>query len=291
MKPVAFDYHAPATVAEALDTLAWLGYGGKILAGGQSLIPAMNFRMAQPAALVDLNNCSELFFIKPGTDGGLLIGAMTRDTRVEFDPLVKERAPAVVEAMPYIGHAQIRNRGTFGGNLAHADPAGQLPGVSVALEARMHVRSKKDERWVNADDFFVGPFQTVLEPDEMLYEVAIPPLKKGSGSCYQQVSRQKGAQAQVGVAARVTLDDRKRCSDARLVMLCVGEKPLLAREATKLLIGQEPSQKLFAEVAEVASTKDIDPGTDIHATVEYRRHAARVLVMRTLTEAFARVAR
>lgn len=165
MKPAPFDYFAPASTEESLSHLAQLGYDAKVLAGGQSLIPAMNFRLAQPAALVDLNRIDELFYIRPTDDGGLAIGAMTRDSDVERSPLVAARAPLVHAAMPYVAHPQIRSRGTFGGSLAHADPAAELPAVTVALGARYRVRSSTRERWIAAEDFFTGPFATQLGPD------------------------------------------------------------------------------------------------------------------------------
>lgn len=288
MKPAPFEFYAPAGVEEALDTLAQLGYGGKLLAGGQSLIPAMNFRLATPAALVDLNNIPELSFIRRGEDGGVVIGAMTRDSQVEFDALVAQTAPMVIEAMPSVAHPQIRNRGTFGGNIAHADPTAQLPAVVIALKGRMHVQKKAAERWVAAEEFFVGPFASVLEPEELLYEVALPPLPARCGTSYKQVARQKGAQALVGVASLVTLDERNRCEEARIALLSVGETPLLANQANSSLIGQEPTREAIRAAAETASTADIDPGGDIHCTAEFRRHLVRVLVQGSLTEAFDR---
>lgn len=289
MKPAPFEYYAPTSVVEALEILAQLGYDGKILAGGQSLVPAMNFRMAQPAALVDLNNIAELFYVRPAADGGLLIGTMTRDSVVDRDPLVRERFPLINEVMPHIGHVQIRNRGTFGGALAHADPAGQLPMLSLALNARCHIRSQKGERWVPATEFYLGPFTPAVEPDEMLVEVALPPLAPHSGWSYQQMARQHGAQALVGVAVVVTLDERQRCQAARIALLSVGETPFLATRAMALLQGQAPTAEAIRAAAEQVAT-EIDPGTDIHATAEYRRHVAAVLTRRALTIAFERAA-
>ena len=164
MKPAQFDYYAPASVEEALDTLAELGYDGKVLAGGQSLIAAMNFRMARPAALVDLNNIPELFYIKPTADGGLSIGTMTRVWTVEHDPEVIKRFPLIPEVAHFIGHGQIRRRGSFGGAIAHADPSGQLPGISMVMNAKCLIRGKgKEDRWVDAKDLIIGPFMTVIE--------------------------------------------------------------------------------------------------------------------------------
>jgi carbon-monoxide dehydrogenase medium subunit len=288
MKPAPFDYYAPATVAEALQTLNDLGYSGKVLAGGQSLIPAMNFRMAQPQSLVDVTNLKELDFIRLDADGSLRIGAITRDTVVENHPLVKERASLICEAMPHIAHPAIRNRGTFGGAMAHADPAGQLPCVSLALGMRFLIRSVNGERWVDADDFYQGPFTTVIDINELLAEVAIPAPLPNSGTCYRQVSRQQGSQVQVGVAVSVGLDDRGLCKDAKIAVLGVAERTLLAKEAARQLIGKPPSQEAIHAASTVVSTREIDPGTDIHATQEYREHVTMVLTQRALTEAFNR---
>ncbi len=286
MKPAPFDYYAPTSVEEAMERLAQLGYDGKILAGGQSLIPAMNFRLAQPAALIDLNNIAELFYVRPDNNA-VVIGAMTRDSVVEHDPLVAERAPMVREAMYHVAHPQIRNRGTFGGAIAHADPAGQLPAVVVALNGRLRIRSKAGERWTPADEFFVGLFTTTLAPDEMLVEIALPPMPPRSGWSYKQVARQSGAGALVGVAAVVTLDANKLCQQARVVYLSVGEKPTLAQKATKALVGQSPTAQDIHAAAEMAQS-DVDPGSDIHASADYRRHLVGVLTRQALTEAFNR---
>jgi aerobic carbon-monoxide dehydrogenase medium subunit len=288
MKPAEFDYYAPASIDEALDLMAKLGYDVKVLAGGQSLVPSMNFRLAQPAALVDLNRIPELSYIKSSEDGGLVIGAMTRDSQVEHDPLVAQRFPVIVEAFHFVGHPQIRNRGTFGGAIAHADPTAQIPAVLLALNGRCHVRSKTADRWVPAEEFFVGPFTSVMNPDELLVEVAIPPIGPRSGTSYQQMARQAGAQALVGVVAFVSLDENKRCKEARLALLSVGMTPLLAKEAARLLIGKEPTQAVIQAAAETAAGKEIDPGSDIHCSVEFRRHLARTLTARALQIAFDR---
>lgn len=292
MKPAPFEYYAPTTVDEALAHLAEHGYEAKPLAGGQSLIPTMNFRLAQPAVLVDLNNISELFYIRPEDDGGLRIGAMTRQSQVEHDPLVAERAPLLHETMPHIAHPQIRNRGTIGGTLAHADPAAELPAVSLALNARFRLRSPAGERWVSADDFFVGFFTTALEPGELLVEIALPPMPHSrngrSGWSFQEIARRHGDYALVGVAALVTLDDRDRCQQARLVFLSVGEGPVEAHQAAEVLKGQRPTPEAIRAASETAANADIDPGSDIHASAEFRRHLAKVLARRALTQAFQR---
>jgi carbon-monoxide dehydrogenase medium subunit len=288
MKPANFDYYAPANLAEALKNLADLGYGGKVLAGGQSLIPAMNFRMAQPQALVDINNLKELDFIRLAPNGELRIGTLTRDSDVENSPMVKERASLICEAMPHIAHPAIRNRGTFGGAMAHADPAGQLPCVSVALEMRFLVQKSGGERWVSAEEFYMGPFTTTIEPDELLVEVAIPAPLPRSGTCYQQVSRQQGSQVQVGAAVMVALDERGNCTKANIALLGVGEKALMAVEAAKHLVGKVPSEAAIRAAGDTAAAREIDPGSDIHATEAYRRHVTSVLTQRALAQAFSR---
>ncbi len=290
MKPIPFEYYAPSSVAEALDTIAELGYSGKILAGGQSLIPSMNFRVARPGALVDLNNIPELAYIRPNGDGSVAIGTMTRDSKVEHDAEIKRRFPLIAEVMTYIAHPQIRNRGTFGGAIAHADPAAQLPAISLLMNADLKLLKKGGERWVQAEDFFLGPFMTVLEPDEMLAEVVLKPLPARTGSSYKQVSRQRGGYAQVAVASAATLDEAGRCKQVRMVLISVGDTPILSKEVSRILVGQKPGQEAFEAVAEAVAKGEIDPGTDVHATADYRRHLTRVLVVRSLTEAFQRAA-
>jgi len=288
MKPAPFEYYAPTTVEEALVNLAEYGYEAKPLAGGQSLIPMMNFRLAQPSVIVDLNNISELFYIRPDDNGGLLLGAMTRQSQVEHDPLVAERAPLVHEVVPQIAYPQIRSRGTFGGSLAHADPSAELVAINIALNARLRLRSQAGERWVPADEFFVGLFTTVLEPDELLVEIALPPMPPRSGWSFLQITRRHHDFCIGGVAVLVTLDAKDQCEQARLVFLSVGDGPVNARQAAEMLKGQAPTPELICAAAEKAANDEIDPGSDIHASAEYRRHLAKVLACRTLTQAFER---
>ena len=288
MKPAPFEYYAPKTTEEALQNLTDLGYSGKVLAGGQSLIPAMNFRMARPSALVDLNNVAELAYIKPTADGGIAIGTMTRDNVVEQDPIVKQRMPIVAETMGYIAHPQIRARGTFGGAIAHADPAAQLPALSLALNAKLLVKRKGAERWVTAEEFIVGPFMTVLEPEDMLAEVVLPPLAPRTAGSYKQVSRQRGGYAQAATISVVSLDDRNRVKDVRCVLFSVGETPILSKYAAKVLVGNEATEAAIADVATYVAKNECDPGSDLHGTTEYRRQLVEVLVRRALTEAVLR---
>jgi CO/xanthine dehydrogenase FAD-binding subunit len=288
MKPAPFDYIAPDSLEAALDALAEHGGDAKILAGGQSLIPVMNFRLAQPAILIDLNKISELAFLRRGEDGGLSIGAMTRQRRLERDPLVAEAAPLLREAVPWIAHPQIRNRGTLGGSLSHADPAAELPAIAVALRARLRLRKAGGDRWVEAGDFFAGLFTTALEPDEILVEIAIPPLAPRTGWAFLEEARRHGDYAQVGVAALVTLGDDGRCREARLVYLSVGDAPVEAREAGRLLAGQEITPAAIEAAAEKAARDEMRPRGDVHASPEFKRHLARVLTGRALRRAAER---
>lgn len=294
MKPAPFKYYAPSTVDEALVRLAEHGWDAKVLAGGQSLIPMMNFRLAQPAVLVDLNGVSELFYIQPGGNGGLKIGAMARQRQVELDPRVAERAPMLHQALPRVAHPQIRSRGTLGGSIAHADPSAELVALSVALDSRFRLRSKqRGDRWVAADEFFLGLFTTVLEPDELLMEIALPPMPPRSGWSFMEVARRHHDFALVGVAAVVVMGKAQdpagaRCEQARLVYFSVGDGPVEAHQAAAVLKGQEPTPEAILEAAETAGDVDVDPSSDIHASAEYRRHLVKVLGRRALTEAFDR---
>jgi CO/xanthine dehydrogenase FAD-binding subunit len=291
MKPAPFEYYAPTGLEEALSYLAEYGPDAKLLAGGQSLIPTLNFRLAQPAVLIDLNSIPQLSYLRLDDEGSLRIGAMTRQRQVERSSLVASHAPLIYETMPHIAHVQIRNRGTFGGSLAHADPAAELPAVTTALEARFRVQSQKRERWLTTQEFFVDLFTTALEPEEMLVEVAIPALPPRSGWAFTEMARRHGDYALVGVTALVILDERGQCQKCRLVYLSVGDGPVEAHRAADVLKGQKPTAPAILAAAETAAQDDIDPNGDIHATPAYRRHLAKVLARQVLTQAFERAAR
>ena len=290
MKPAPFDYYAPTTVEQALAHLAEHGDEAKVLAGGQSLVPMMNFRLVQPSVLVDLNPIPDLAYIKPDEDGGLRIGALTRHFQVEMDPLVAARMPLLHEAVPKIGYPQIRRRGTFGGSICHADPSAELVAVSVALNGRFRLRSPKGERWIPAQDFFIGLFTTVLLPGELLIEVALPPLPARTGTSMMEVARRSHDFALVGVAAVVSLDGKGIIRQARMVFLSAGDRPMEARRAAEVLTGQAPMPEAIEAAAETAASGDIDPSSDIHATAEFRRHLAKVLARRALDQACQRAA-
>jgi len=288
MKPPPFDYVKPSSIDEALRHLAEYGYDAKPLAGGQSLIPMMNFRLAQPGVLVDLNNISELSFIRPDDQGGLRIGAMTRHYMVEHDPLVAERAPLVSEAMPHIATTQIRSRGTFGGSIAHADPSAELVAISVALDGRFQLRGQEGTREINARDFFLGMFTTQVEPEELLVEIALPPLPARTGWALKEISRRPHDFALVGVAALVSLSGRDQINVARIVLFSVGDGPVIAQKAGELLQDHPATPDLFRAAAEIAGTQDVDPSSDIHASAAYRRQLVKVLTRQALETALDR---
>jgi len=287
MKPAPFLYFRPATVEEAVALLAEHGDEAKPLAGGQSLIPAMNFRLARPGALVDLNWIAELSYVRSQRDG-LVIGAMTRQRTVERSEEARRVAPLVSEAMPFVAHPQIRNRGTVGGSIAHADPAAELPAVMLALEARFRARSHAGERSIPAGEFFKGALETALGPDELLVEIALSRRPPRSGHAFMEVARRHGDYALVGVAAVVTLDPGGRCGAARIALVSVGDGPVLATRAAALLVGAEPTAAAIRAAADAAARQDIDPPADIHASAAYRRHLTAVLTRRALARAFER---
>ena len=291
MKPAPFKYFAPGTLEEALTHLAEYGDEAKILAGGQSLVPTMNFRLAQPAVLIDLNRVEELFYIKTENSAGLKIGAMTRHQELEYSKLILEKSPLIRETMPHIAHPQIRNRGTIGGSLAHADPAAELPAVMLALDAEFLLRGQKAERTIAAKEFFLDLFFTALEPEELIVEITLPSLPKNSGWAFREIARRHGDFALVGVAAVVTLDQKSQCEQTRIVLMSVGNAPVEAVRAQQALIGQKPTPEAIRAAAETAAEKDIDPPGDMHASVDYRRHLAKVLTEQALTEAFERASK
>jgi len=288
MKPAPFEFIAPDTLDEALDTLETYGSDAKLLAGGQSLIPAMNFRLMQPAVLIDLNRISSLAYINAHPEGGLRIGAMSRQRAVEKSALVAERAPLLHEAMPHIAHSQIRNRGTIGGSLAHADPAAELPVVALALDAIFRVRNKGGERTIAAVDFFQFMFSTDLAPDEILMEIEIPPLPERTGWAFVEFARRKGDYALGGVAAWIRLNPDGLIQQARLVYLNLGEGPLQAVQTEALLAGERPGLDLF-RLAGKRAAEEVEPLGNVHATPEYQRHLAGVLTERALSRAAARL--
>lgn len=286
MKPCTFEYYKPSSIEEALDLMHQYGDQAKILAGGQSLVPAMNFRLATPGILIDINGLQDLSYINEHRKHGVLIGAMTRHVQVEKSDVVAKKCPLLHETMPFIAHPQIRNRGTIGGSIVHADPAAELPAVMLALDANLRLRSKEGDRWVAVADFFTGMFGTAMNEDEMLVEVAIPHMPKRYGFAFDEVSRRHGDYAMAGVAVSLNVDRKGRCEKGKIVFFSVGDAPVFAENASQLLEKQSLSDELLENVANVAANEDIEPGSDIHASADYRRHLAKVLTKKTLKRAF-----
>ncbi|MFQ5795081.1 MAG: FAD binding domain-containing protein [Candidatus Bipolaricaulia bacterium] len=288
MKPAPFAYFDPRSVEEALDLLNQYGDDAKLLAGGQSLGPLLNMRMATPGVIIDLNRIEALDYQRE-QNGWLVLGALTRQSTLEDDPTLQERQPLVVETIPLIGHRAIRNRGTVGGSLVHADPAAEWPALVAAVEAELVVqRAREGLRVLSPEDFFLTYLTTSLEPDELLVEVRLPPWPERSGWAFVELSRRHGDFALAGVAARLTLDEAGICTDARLALIGVGPTPVRAYNAEALLNGSPPDEALFEAAANHAG-EEIDPEGDLHASVDYRRHLATVLVGRALAIAAARV--
>lgn len=287
MKPAPFEYLAPDSLSAVVEIMSENGDDAKLLAGGQSLIPAMNFRLVQPMLLIDLNNVSELDYVRSNENGELRIGAMTRQRRLETDPTIARQAPLIAETMPHVAHPQIRNRGTIGGSLVHADPAAELPVIMVALDGRLLVRSNSGERWINSSSYFQGIFTTDIKPEEVLVEILVPPMAPRTGWSFVEFARRKGDYALLGVAAVITLNNGGHCIQARLVYLNAGETPIVAQQAADILINEKLSPALYREVAEVADAA-IEPTANIHASVPYLRHLSRVLTVRALDQAATR---
>src|SRR6202171_744632 len=287
MKPAPFRYIAATSLEQALALKAEHGDDAKFLAGGQSLLPAMNFRLAQPAILIDINGIDDLAGIRP-SDRATRVGPLTRYRTLQRDATFARLFPLIAEALPHIAHPQIRNRGTIGGNLAHADPASELPAIALALGARFHVRTATQERWIEASDFFVGALTTDLQPDEMLVGIELLLPKPRTGCCFMEIARRRGDFAIVGVAATMTLGERDECTDVRLAFCGVGETPIDASSAAEVLVGRAPSEDAIRDVAAIVQTM-IEPSGSVHATADYQRHVAGVLTERALQTAYQRV--
>jgi CO/xanthine dehydrogenase FAD-binding subunit len=287
MKPPSFDYYDPATVEEAVSLLAEHRGEARILAGGQSLMPLLNMRLARPGVIIDVNKVAELDHIQKA-DGDLIIGALTRQRAVERSELVQRLQPLLHAATLCIAHPQIRNRGTVGGSLAHGDPAAEYPAVAVALDAELRAVGPNGDRSIKAGDFFTTYLTTALQPDELLTEVRLPGLPERSGWSFLEISRRRGDFALTGAAVTVTLDGGGNCSAARIVLFGVAPTPVRAREAEQLIIGEAPEERLFEQAGQRASDAIDEPLSDVHAPAQYRKHVAQVLTRRALSEAVGR---
>lgn len=286
MKPAAFDYFAPETLDEALALLGKHGVAAKLLAGGQSFAPMANFRVLRPDVVIDLNRIASLSYIEE-RDGAIVIGAMTRHRAIEHSALVKQRCPLLAAAAPNIGHAVIRNRGTLGGSLSHADPAAEWPVTAVALGATMVIRGPKGERLVPAGKFFVSLLTTALAADEILVEVRFPAVPARSGAEFTEVSRRHGDFALVSVGAQVTLSAAGAISDIRLALGGVGPSPFDATALAQRLAGTKPEDPELEQLGKAVAAA-MDPTDDLHASSAYRKEVAAVLVVRALRTALSR---
>lgn len=282
MKPAKFDYHAPTTVEQALELLGRYGGDAKVLAGGQSLMPLLNFRLSRPAALVDLNRIPSLAYVRE-QDGQVRFGAMTRQRTIEFSPVVRERVPLLGEATRWVGHLPIRTRGTIGGSIAHADPSAEYPAVLTALEGEVVARGPKGERVIKAKDLFQTYLTTSLTPDEILVEVRLPGMPAGAGYALEEFARRHGDFAIVGIAAMV-VKDGARCKLARLATAGAGPVPVRLRAAEEIL-ERDGLGDAAIEAAARRASELVSPDADIHASADYRRHLTGVLTKRALKRA------
>ena len=288
MKPAKFDYYDPRSLEEALALLDTHQGDGKILAGGQSLMPLLNMRLARPNIVVDINRIKELNYVR-ASNGGVAIGALARQRALQTERLIAERVPILQEAAYYIAHPQIRSRGTICGSIAHADPAAELPALALALEAEMTLSSAKGTRSVGAETFFQSFFTTALAANEILTEVRFPAPPKDSAWSVLEISRRHGDFAIVGIVAGLALDPgRQVIAQARLVYFGVGPTPIRVKAAEDALIGQAAAEPAF-EAAAQSAKQGIDPSNDIHASEEYRRAVVATLTKRALRAALQKL--
>jgi CO/xanthine dehydrogenase FAD-binding subunit len=287
MKPSAFDYFDPKGVKEAIKLLERYGDEGKLLAGGQSLVPMMNFRVARPKVLIDINGIRALQYIRQ-SGKALAIGALTRESELEASQLVTGRCPILAKAVSYIGHTAIRTRGTVGGSLAHADPSAEIPTVICALNGQMKVVGISGKRTLGPEEFFLTYLTTSLDPTEILVEVRVPTLPVGTGWSFMELSRRHGDFAIVAVAVVLYRGRAKACKEARIALGGVAPTPIRAADAEGVLAGQKITEALIQEAA-MKAAEATEPESDYHASAEYRRDMARVFTQRALREAWSMV--
>lgn len=287
MKPAPFKYIAATSLDHALAVKGEHGDEARFLAGGQSLIPAMNFRLARPAVLIDINNLADLAGIASVGGGQIRVGALTRYRELERDAELLGACPLFAEALPHIAHPQIRNRGTLGGNLSHADPASEMPALAVAMQARIRLKSSGGERQLDAADFFQGLLTTATESDEMLVDIEYPALPPRSGTCFMEVARRRGDFALAGIAVIVTVDAAGQFEKLRIALCGVGETPVDASDAGASLAGQ-PFGDDAVEAVAAAVEAMVEPAGNVQGSAEYQRHLAGVLTRRAVKAAHQR---
>jgi CO/xanthine dehydrogenase FAD-binding subunit len=288
VKPPPLQYHDPETVDEALELLSRHGEDAKVLAGGQSLVPLLNFRLARPEHLIDLGRIPSLAYVRRD-DGVLRVGAMTRQAALEASPLIAAQWPLLTQALRFVAHPQIRGRGTVGGSVAHADPAAELPPTFAALDATFHLRSRRAARSLSWREFFITHFTTALQPDELLVEIEVQPLPQATGSAFTEYARTHGDFALGGAAALVTLADGI-CTRARLGLLAAADTPVRAYAAERSLEGAPVTEEAAAQAARLA-VAELDPIGDIHGSSEYRAHLIEDMARRATRQASDRAGR
>lgn len=284
MKPAPFEYVRASTVDEAVAALAASGGEAKVLAGGQSLVPMLNFRVVDAPVFVDINGIEGLDRIEETAGGGLRIGALARHFALETSGSVKERFPVLHEAMKHVAHLAIRNRGTIGGSLSHADPAAELPAMAVLLDATIVTASAAGGREIPAAEFFVAPLTTALEPDEIVVAVDLPGLPSGSGWGFEEFAQRRGDFAVAGVAAIVAMDGSS-VKQARIALMGLHDTPVRAHRAEAALVADG------IDAAASAARQDAEPMNDLHGSAEYRRHLTEALTRRAVTAAIERAGR
>ena len=284
MKPARFDYACPRSLDEALALLESRGEEAKLLAGGQSLVPMLNLRLAQPRSLIDLNRIGELSFVR-NEAGALRIGALSRHRQIEVSAEVEAAQPLLARAGAEVGHLAIRNRGTIGGSLVHADPAAEWPLIAVVLNAQLILRSRGKQREVTAREFFVGPLTTAIEPNELLTEIRFPASRVRSTWGFQELCRRPGDFALAAVACQLVLDGERRCLAASLGVGGAHPTPLVVSDANRVLEGCRGEAEALGEAAELA-TKAVEPTSDVHGSADFRRRLVKVLTLRALNQAW-----
>jgi aerobic carbon-monoxide dehydrogenase medium subunit len=285
LKPAPFDYVAPSSLEAAVQALAAADGDGKVMAGGQSLVPLLNFRMTRPTVVVDLMQIPGLSFIEARGDS-IAIGALTRHAELEFSDLIARKLPVMSAAMPHVAHLAIRNRGTIGGSLSHADPAAELPMLTLFYGATIRAQGPRGRRDIAAEDFFVSALATCLEPDEIVFEIEFPPLAAHNGWAFEEVARRFGDFALACVALSIERRDNE-VADARVAVMGVAETPLRLREAEQALRGVEGTAASAAKFADIVRAS-VSPNSDIHVSADYRRSLVGALAERAFMTAWTR---
>ena len=284
MKPPIFDYKVPVDLKEAVQMLNQNGDDSKILAGGQSLMPLMNMRMIRPKVLIDINHLTTLDYIKDSSENALEIGALTRQSTIERSSLVSNKNPLLGHVMPYIGHFEIRNRGTIGGSIVHADPAAELPAITVLLNAEFTLENAITARTVKAGDFFVSYLETDASSTEILTKIRIPDWPSGWGWGFEEVYRRSGDFALAGAASMIHFDEHNLCDGVQLCVFGVSEVPHIVDQIGDILVGTDANDGIIGEVKGIVSNS-MDYHSDVHASSQYRKEVIGTLAGRSLSKA------